>query len=83
MKDLKVLIVDCPTRGVDVGVKAYIHQCLRDAKKQGIGTILITDELSEAIGMADNIVVMKNGSIKKTIKRSSHFNEEEIIEVMI
>ena len=83
IKDLKVLIVDCPTRGVDVGVKAYIYQCLRDAKKQGIGTILITDELSEAIGMADNIVVMKNGSIKKTIKRSSHFNEEEIIEVMI
>lgn len=82
-KTLDILIIDCPTRGVDVGVKAYIYQCLREAKKKGIGIILITDELSEAIGMADNIVVMKNGEIKKTIKRSSHFNEEEIIEVMI
>lgn len=83
MKDLKILIVDCPTRGVDVGVKAYIYQCLKDVKEQGVSIILITDELSEAMGMADNIVVMKSGKIKKTIKRSSNFNEEEIIEVMI
>lgn len=82
-KDLSILIVDCPTRGVDVGVKAYIYDCLREAKKKGIGTIMITDELTEAIGMADNIVVMRNGEVKKTIKRSSGFNEEEIIEVMV
>lgn len=82
-KDLSILIVDCPTRGVDVGVKAYIYDCLREAKKKGIGTIMITDELVEAIGMADNIVVMKNGEVKKTIGRSSGFNEEEIIEVMV
>lgn len=83
VKDLQVMIVDCPTRGVDVGVKAYIYQCLKDAKKKGIATIMITDELSEAIGMADNIIVMKNGAIKKTIGRSSGFREEEIIEVMV
>lgn len=83
VKDLQVMIVDCPTRGVDVGVKAYIYQCLKDAKKKGIATIMITDELSEAIGMADNIVVMKNGTIKKMIGRSSGFKEEEIIEVMV
>lgn len=82
-KDLSILIVDCPTRGVDVGVKAYIYDCLREAKKKGIGTIMITDELTEAIGMADNIIVMKNGEVKKTIGRSTGFNEEEIIEVMI
>ena len=82
-KDLKVLIVDCPTRGVDVGVKAYIYQCLKEAKKQGIAILLITDELTEAIGMADNIVVMKNGLINKKIKRSARFCEEEIIEVMV
>ncbi|MCI8282725.1 MAG: sugar ABC transporter ATP-binding protein [Lachnospiraceae bacterium] len=82
-KDLSILIVDCPTRGVDVGVKAYIYQCLREAKKKGIGILMITDELSEAMGMADHIMVMKNGELKKTIKRSSHFKEEEIIEVMV
>lgn len=82
-KDLKVLIVDCPTRGVDVGVKAYIYQSLRDAKEKEIGIIMITDELPEAMGMADNIVVMRNGEVRKIISRSSHFSDEEIIEVMV
>lgn len=36
IKDLDVLIVDCPTRGVDIGVKAYIYQCLREAKEKGM-----------------------------------------------
>lgn len=83
IKDLQVMVVDCPTRGVDVGVKAYIYECLRETKKQGIATIMITDELSEAIGMADRIIVMKNGTIVKEISRSEGFNEESIIEVMI
>lgn len=83
VKDLQVMIVDCPTRGVDVGVKAYIYQCLKEAKKKGIAILMITDELSEAIGMADNIVVMKNGRVEKMIGRSSGFCEEEIIEVMV
>lgn len=83
VKDLQVMIVDCPTRGVDVGVKAYIYQCLKEAKRKGIAILMITDELSEAIGMADHIVVMKNGSVEKKIGRSVGFREEEIIEVMV
>ena len=83
VKDLQVMVIDCPTRGVDVGVKAYIYQCLKDAKKKGIAILMITDELSEAIGMADNIVVMKDGRVKKEIGRSAGFREEEIIEVMV
>lgn len=83
IKNPVVLVVDCPTRGVDVGVKAYIYQCLKNAKKRGMGILMITDELSEAKGMADNIIVMKNGEIKKKISRSTHFREEEMIEVMV
>ncbi|MCI9149190.1 MAG: sugar ABC transporter ATP-binding protein [Lachnospiraceae bacterium] len=83
IKDPVVLVVDCPTRGVDVGVKAYIYQCLREAKKRGMGILMITDELSEAKGMADHIIVMKHGEIKKKIARSTHFSEEEMIEVMV
>ena len=83
MKDLQLLVIDCPTRGVDVGVKAYIYQCMKEAKKKGIAMILITDELVEAMGMADNIIVMKAGVIKKKISRSAPFNEEEIVEVMV
>ncbi len=83
MKDLKLLIIDCPTRGVDVGVKAYIYHVMNEAKKKGLTMMLITDELTEAMGMADNIVVMKDGAVKTKIGRSSHFSEEKMIEVMI
>ncbi|MCM8709963.1 sugar ABC transporter ATP-binding protein [Clostridium sp. SYSU_GA19001] len=83
IKDIKVLVVDCPTRGVDIGVKAYLYQCLKDIKKKGIGIILITDELPEAIGMCDNIIIMKSGKIVTKLPRSSHFSEESIIEVMV
>ena len=83
VKDLQLLIVDCPTRGVDVGVKAYLYQCLKDAKKNGMAILMITDELPEAIGMADNILVMKDGAVSGEISRSSGFSEESIVQVMI
>ena len=83
LKDLQLLIVDCPTRGVDIGVKAYIYHVMQEAKKKGLTMLLITDELTEAMGMADNIIVMKDGMVKKEIGRSSHFSEEKMIEEMI
>lgn len=83
VKDLQLLVVDCPTRGVDVGVKAYLYQCLREAKKKGMAILMITDELPEAIGMADNILVMKDGSVSGQVTRSSGFSEESIVQVMI
>lgn len=82
-KDLKVLILDCPTRGVDVGVKAYIYALMKEAKKNKIATILISDELTEVIGMADRLIVMKDGRITRTIRRDGEFTEQAIIEVMI
>ena len=82
-KDLKVLILDCPTRGVDVGVKAYIYALMKEAKKNKIATILISDELTEVIGMADRLIVMKDGKMTRSISRDGEFTEQAIIEVMI
>ncbi|MDR1068092.1 MAG: sugar ABC transporter ATP-binding protein [Clostridiales Family XIII bacterium] len=82
-KDLDVLILDCPTRGVDVGVKAYIYQLMKEAKEQGIAMILISDELTEVIGMADNLIVMKDGRPVRSITRGDSFTEQSVIEVMI
>lgn len=82
-KDLKVLVLDCPTRGVDVGVKAYIYGLMKQAKQEGIATILISDELTEVIGMADRLLVMKDGKITREISRGAEFTEQAIIEVMI
>ncbi|MCF0120800.1 MAG: sugar ABC transporter ATP-binding protein [Oscillospiraceae bacterium] len=82
-KDLKLLILDCPTRGVDVGVKAYIYSLMKEAKTKGIAMILISDELTEVLGMADRLFVMKNGRIKKEIRRDEDFTEQSVIGVMI
>ncbi len=82
-KDLKVLVLDCPTRGVDVGVKAYIYSLMKQAKKDGIATLLISDELTEVIGMADRLLVMKDGKITKEIDRGDEFTEQAIIGDMI
>ena len=82
-KDLKVLVLDCPTRGVDVGVKAYIYALMKEAKKNKIATILISDELTEVIGMSDRLMVMKDGKVTRVIRRDGEFTEQAIIEVMI
>ena len=81
-KDLNYVILDCPTRGVDIGVKAYIYHLIREKKAQGTAVLLITDELSEAIGMADRILVMNNGRTAGMLERPE-FSESKIIEVML
>ena len=82
-KDLEILVLDCPTRGVDVGVKAYIYALMKQAKADGIALILISDELTEVLGMADRLIVMKDGRITRTIRRDEDFTEHSVIEVMI
>ena len=82
-KDLQTLVLDCPTRGVDVGVKAYIYDLMKQAKADGIAMILISDELTEVLGMADRLLVMKDGRITRMIRRDEDFTERSVIEVMI
>ncbi|MDR3278736.1 MAG: sugar ABC transporter ATP-binding protein [Oscillospiraceae bacterium] len=82
-KDIRVLILDCPTRGVDVGVKAYIYALMKEAKAEGIATILISDELTEALGMSDRLCVMKDGVLKTIIPRGDEFTEHSLIKVMV
>jgi ribose transport system ATP-binding protein len=78
-----ILILDCPTRGVDVGVKSYIYQEMMTLKKEGVSILVFSDELPELIGMCDRLLVMKRGKIEKELKRSEGFSEEAIIEVML
>ncbi|NLA87901.1 MAG: sugar ABC transporter ATP-binding protein [Clostridiales bacterium] len=82
-KDIKLLILDCPTRGVDVGVKAYIYSLMKKAKKNGVATILISDELTEVLGMSDRLIVMKDGRVTDVIRRDEDFTEQSVIRVMI
>jgi ABC-type sugar transport system ATPase subunit len=59
----KVLILDEPTRGVDVGVKAEVHAILRELAQSGTAVIVISSELSEVLAVADRILVMREGQI--------------------
>ena len=58
-----MLILDEPTKGIDVGAKAEIYQMACDLAKRGIGVIVISSELPEIIGLSDRILVMHNGHI--------------------
>lgn len=81
--DSKVLIMDCPTRGIDVGVKATIYRIMEDLKAQGISIVMISEEMPELIGMSDRIIIMKNGEITGTFLRSQRPTEQDIIQCMI
>ena len=79
----KVLIMDCPTRGVDIGVKQAMYSMIEDMKKEGKAILMISEELSELIGMADRLLIMKDFEVKKEFKRSPDLKQTDIIEYMI
>ena len=65
----KVLIIDEPTRGIDVGTKSEVHRLLSQLAQQGMGVLMISSELPEVLGMADRVVVMREGRVTATIDR--------------
>lgn len=74
----RILIVDEPTRGIDVGARKEIHFLLRSLVESGIGVIMISSELLEILGMSDRILVMHEGAIVAEYA-SSEATEEKII----
>ena len=79
----KVLILDEPTKGIDVGTKAEVYQMVCDFAKQGIGVIFISSELTEVINLADTIVVMQNGQITGQIAREDATEEKVLALAML
>jgi ribose transport system ATP-binding protein len=64
----EVLILDEPTRGIDVGAKAEIYQLMREFTAQGYSIIMISSELPEVVGMSDRVCVFKGGGIVATVE---------------
>lgn len=71
----KVLIIDEPTRGIDVGTKSEVHRLLSKLAQQGMGVLMISSELPEVLGMADRVIVMHEGGITATIDRADATQE--------
>lgn len=81
--DSDVLILDCPTRGIDVGVKADMYKLMMALKRQGKGIIMISEELMELMGMSDRMMIFKNGKLSAEIQRSADLEEKDLIEHII
>jgi len=79
----EILILDCPTRGVDIGVKQAMYQLMYQMKKEGKSIVIISEEMAELIGMTDRLIVMKDGRITKEFKRDEALSESDIIQYMI
>ncbi|AZV55212.1 sugar ABC transporter ATP-binding protein [Clostridium sp. AWRP] len=76
LSDSKVLIVDEPTRGIDVGAKIEIYNIMNDLVKSGVGIIMISSELPEVLGMSDRILVMCRGKITGELSKDEATQEK-------
>ena len=82
-KDSDILVLDSPTRGIDIKVKQDIYQLMDRMRKQGKSIIMISEELMELIGMCDRILIMKDGTISGELNRSEDLDENQLIAKMV
>ena len=75
MGNVKVMILDEPTRGIDVGAKSEIHRLMCSFARQGMAVIMISSELPEVLGMSDRVVVMQEGRINGILDRADATQE--------
>ena len=78
----RVLIMDEPTKGIDIATKAAVHNFMSELAKQGMAIILISSELPEILGMSNNIVVMHEGTIAAKFGRNEA-NPDNVIKAAL
>ena len=75
---LALLILDEPTRGIDVGTKAEVHRLMSELAGRGLAVLMISSELPEVLGMADRVLVMHEGRLSRELSRAEA-DEESVI----
>jgi ABC-type sugar transport system ATPase subunit len=78
MVDPKILVLDEPTRGIDVVAKAEVHAIIDRLAQQGLAVLVISSELLEIIGMSDRVLVMRDGAIVGEVARAQA-SEERLV----
>lgn len=81
--DADILILDCPTRGVDIGVKAAMYQLIYQMKLKGKSIIMISEEMPELIGMSDRLLVIRDGKVNGEFYRKDGYDQHKLIGCMI
>lgn len=79
----RILILDCPTRGIDIGVKQTMYRLMARMREEGKTVIMISEELPELIGMSDRILIMKDGRISGEYPRARDLRDADLIGDMI
>jgi rhamnose transport system ATP-binding protein len=74
----EIVILDEPTKGIDIGSKSAVHAFIGELVEQGLSVIMVSSELPELMGMSDRIVVMRKGRIERILERSG-FDPETIV----
>lgn len=82
-KDSDIVVLDSPTRGIDIKVKQDIYQLMDRMRRDGKSIIMISEELMELIGMCDRIIIMKDGMISGQIERHETLDENNLITMMV
>lgn len=77
--DPDILIMDEPTRGIDVGAKHEIYEIMRSLANQGKAIIMISSEMPELLGMADRVCVMCNGKLTGELDAGEEMTQEKIM----
>lgn len=80
--DSKVIFIDEPTRGVDVGAKIEIYNLINEVAKKGVGVVVISSDMPEIMGVSDRILVMHEGTIYGELQKEQ-FSEENILRYSI
>jgi ribose transport system ATP-binding protein len=76
LADARVLILDEPTRGIDVGAKVEIYELMNKLTAQGAGILMVSSDLPEVLGMSDRILVMSDGRITGELPAEAATQEE-------
>jgi len=80
-KGIRMLILDEPTRGIDVNAKGEIHQLIRELADSGVSVVVISSEMEEVIALADRIMVVHNGKISGYITEVDQITQEDVLKV--
>ncbi len=78
MTDPSIIIIDEPTRGIDIGTKEQIYKFIAVLAAQGRSIIVVSSEMQELIGICDRILVMRSGRIVGAVT-GEHMNENEVV----
>ncbi len=77
----KVLLLDEPTKGIDVGAKQEIYQLINDLAEEGLAIVLITSDMEEMLGLSDRIIVLHEGNYMGSIERKTDFTQESVLDM--